>query len=188
MSTIATSLTVLGAATFAIIVGWLHAVRSDLDPRDKGISHYATGRTYGAMTGAFVALAVGLLAAVVASTNRNPSPSLLGLVASASAAFGLLVVAAVPVPAAHEASWRGPAHTAGALLFFVASALGVALLSRSLVDPARQITTGLVALVVLFFLGMAGAPGLRSIRGWLQRGCFALVVAWLLVAGGQFAS
>lgn len=188
MANIATALTVTGAIIFALIVGWLHFERPDLSARDKGISHYAVGRTHAAMTAAFVALALGLLGAVAATIERIQSPNTIGLVALASAALGLLVVAAVPVAGATEAEWRELVHTAGAVVFFVASALGASLLSTQLGTPAGQLANGLVALVASFFIGMAGAPGFRAVRGWLQRGCVALVVAWLVVVGWQFAS
>ena len=188
MANIATALTISGAATFAIVVVWLHVERPDLNARDKGISHYAVGRTWAAMTAAFVALALGLAGAVVATIARIPSPNAAGVVALASAGVGVLIVAVVPVAGATEAAWRAPAHTAGAVVFFVAAALGALLLSTQLARPAGQVATALVALVALFFIGMAGAPGLRTVRGWLQRGCVALIVAWLVVVGWQFAS
>jgi hypothetical protein len=188
LANIATALTVTGALVFAIIVGWLHVERSDLSVRHKGISHYAVGRTYAAMTAAFVALAVGLLSAVAATIERIHSADAIGLVALGSAAVGLLVVAAVPVSGETGAVWRELVHTVGAVVFFVASAVGTSILSTVFAAPAGHIANGLVALVALFFIAMVGAPGLRSMRGWLQRGCIVMVVAWLIVVGWQFAS
>ena len=39
----------------------------------------------------------------------------------------------------------------------------------------------LAVVTVLFFAGLGGAPGLKEVRGLLQRACFALTVAWLLL-------
>ena len=127
MANIAAALTITGAVTFAIVVVWLHVERPDLDARDKGISHYAVGHTWAAMTAAFVALALGLVGAVVATTARVPSPNAAGVVALASAAVGVLIVAVVPVAGATESAWRAPARTAGAVVFFVGAALGALL-------------------------------------------------------------
>jgi uncharacterized protein DUF998 len=187
LATIGAACAVVGASFFAIVVGWLHVERQDLSPRDKGISHYAVGGTYGAMTAAFVALALGLLGSVVAIAERIQTHTTPGLIAVASAAVGLLIVAAVPVPSAGEAGWRSPAHTCGALVFFIGTALGAALLSPHVRPFASYVAKAVVVMVVLFMLGMVGVPGLHAIRGWLQRACFAMVVWWLLVLDWEFA-
>ena len=187
LASIGAALAVGGASIFAAVVGWLHASRRDLNPRDKGISHYAVGRTHMVMTVAFVVLAIGLVGVVIATVERIQINSA-GVIAVVSAALGLLIVAVVPVPGAHAARWRGPVHTAGALVFLVASALGASLVSTQVGPVAANVARTVVGAVGLFLLGMAGVPGLWFIRGWLQRGCFAAIVGWLLVVGWQFAS
>ena len=187
MANTGATLAVGGASIFAALVGWLHVNRRDLSPRDQGVSHYAVGRTYGVMTAAFVALAVGLVGAAIAAAERIPITTV-GVVAVVVAALGLLVVAVVPVPGAGAARWRATAHTTGALVFFVASAIGTALVSVAVSPVAVLAARTVVGSVGLFMLGMAGVPGLSLIRGWLQRGCFAAVVAWLLVVAWSFAS
>ena len=155
-----------GASICAVLVGWLHVNRRDLNPRDKGISHYAVGRTYGVVTAAFVALAVGLVGAAIATAERIPITSV-GVVAVVIAALGLLVVAAVPVPGERAATWRAPAHTAGALVFFVASATGTARVSGPVGPVAVAVARVVGGAVGVFMLGMAGVPGLSLMRGWL---------------------
>jgi Protein of unknown function (DUF998) len=179
---------ITGALTFLAVVGWLHIRRPDLDSRIKGVSHYAGGETRTATTAAFVALSLGLLGSALAIGARtgswmNPGMALVGL-----AALGLLVVAAIPVSVTHDATWRGRVHAVGALVFFIGSAAGLVLVSPALGTCVTGVSQAIVAVVVCFLLSMAGVPGLFAVRGWLQRGCFAGIVAWLLIAGGQLAS
>lgn len=161
-----------GSATFSFIVIWLHFRRRDVRARTHGVSHYAVGPTRGAMTIAFAAL--------------DPLPCL-GIVLMLLSALGIAVVAAVPVPPAGDRSWRGPLHTVGALAFFLCSASGAAAVARTLDHGSAVMSWALGAGVALFLAAMAGVPGLFSIRGWLQRLCFALVVIWTsLVASGPW--
>ncbi|MFN8062022.1 MAG: DUF998 domain-containing protein [Vicinamibacterales bacterium] len=183
MATAGATLAITGAFCFAVCVVHLHRRRPEISSRVHGISHYALGPTYTTMTTAFVALAIGLLGGAVAVMAVNGVAQPLGPVLIGCAALGLLVVAAVPVPSPGEPAWRGLAHTAGALLFFVASAAGALAVSGRLGAPERFLAAALAGAVILFLTGMAGVPALFALRGWLQRGCFAAVVAWLLTVG-----
>jgi uncharacterized protein DUF998 len=173
------------AGFFVASVAGLHVRRRDVSPRVQGLSHYAVGATQVVMTAAFVALAlaVGLDALLLWQAPAATARSGGGVVLLALAAIGLGVVAAVPVPAPGSASWRGPAHTAGALGFFVGAAAGAVLVSGPLVDLRGAVAGALAGAVFLFVLAMGGVPGLFSIRGLLQRLCFALVVAWVFLVG-----
>jgi hypothetical protein len=169
-----------GAAAFGVIVVWLHARRHDIDPATKGVSHYATGPTHRLMTIAFVALAIGVAASVIriqAMANGANAP---GIVLLLVAAVGIAVVAAVPVAGPADARWRSATHTLAALLFFVAIAAGAVMVSSGAASGAAWL---LLAATGVFLVSMAGVPGLLPVRGWLQRTCFALIVAWLLIVG-----
>ena len=176
-------LSIAGSVVFAAIVIWLHVDRRDVDPRTKGVSHYAVGNTYVLMTVAFSALAIGVAAAtfLAAAVAANTEP---GIVMLGLAALGVATVAAVPVSGPTAAVWRSPAHTLSALLFFVTIAAGAVLVSSG---PALGVAWLLVLATATFLIGMAGVPGLFPIRGWLQRICFTLVVAWLLIVGRQWS-
>jgi Protein of unknown function (DUF998) len=175
--TLASVLTIAGSLVFAAIVMWLHVDQRDVDPRTKGISHYAVGNTDVAMTVAFSALAIGVTAATFLSAAAVVATEP-GIVMLRLAALGVAIVAAVPVPGPTAAAWRGSAHMLSALLFFVAIAAGAVLVSSG--APLR-VARLLVVATAAFLASMAGVPGLFSIRGWLQRMCFTLVVAWLLM-------
>lgn len=178
MTAAAPILAIAGSLAFTALVAWLHVRRRDLDPRTRGVSHYAVGPTRGVMTVAFLALAVGTSGITAAF-----DPALGGVAWLRAAALGITLVALVPVPGPDAAAWRGPVHALGALGFFVAAAVGAVLLSARVNGAAVLIAWMLAVAVVVFLASMAGVPGLFAIRGWLQRGCFALVAAWLLIAG-----
>ena len=168
------SLISTSALTFAAIVLWLHARRRDVDPATQGISHYAVGRTQAAMTIAFLALALGLVSAARVIVT---SP----VVWLRAAAVSIALVAVLPVSFKGSAPRRDLAHTIAALAFFLTIAIGTVVASASGRGPLLITAWAIGAFVATFLLSMARIPGLWSIRGWLQRGCFALVVVWLLL-------
>ena len=180
-------LAILGSFGFAGIVAWLHVIRRDIDPGTQGVSHYAVGSSALAMTVAFTALALSLAATAFSLAGaRELADQHLGLLLLWLASFGIGVVAAVPVPGAVAAAWRGPVHTSAALLFFVAVASGAVLVSGTIGSKAALLARLLAITVLLFLLSMAKTPGLFRFRGWLQRCCLALVVAWVVFVAAEF--
>lgn len=174
MTILVRNLVFTSATAFAAIVVWLHARRRDVDPATQGISHYAVGRTQAAMTIAFLALAVSLVGAarvIVAAP----------VVWLRIAALGIALVAVLPVSFNRAAPRRDLAHTIAALAFFLSIAIGAVVASAG--APRVAMVTGwlIAAGVAVFLVSMTRVPGLWPIRGWLQRGCFALIVAWLLL-------
>lgn len=173
---------IVSGLVFATIVGWLHVRRRDIRPGTEGVSHYAVGPTHAPMTVAFLALAlaIGSVSSSIA-TRAGGIAANIGTVLLWLAAFGIAVVAVVPIPEPAAARWRGPVHTIGALLFFVASSAGPIAVSRQFGGAILGAACLLAGTTVLFLAGMVRAPGLFAIRGWLQRCCFALVVAWVIL-------
>lgn len=63
---------------------------------------------------------------------------------------------------------------------------GAVLVSGAIGPKAALLARLLAIAVALSLLSMAKAPGLFQFRGWLQRCCFALVVAWVVVVAAEF--
>ncbi|HTM24847.1 MAG TPA: DUF998 domain-containing protein [Vicinamibacterales bacterium] len=162
---------VCAAAAFAAIVATLHVMRRDVSPRARGISRYANGRTLVAMTLAFLALAT----ATAAAAWITASSVLL------VAAVSLATIAAAPEPASPAARARGIIHTAAGFVFFVSMAIGAVTVSGRGFAIQPTVAWLLAVVTMLFFAGLGGAPGLKEVRGLLQRACFALTVAWLVL-------
>jgi hypothetical protein len=176
----------IAALTFAGIVAWLHVTRGDVDPATQGVSHSAVGPSAVSMTLAFVALAFGLLATAYSLAGSRPPLEGTGIALLVLAGLGMAIVATVPVPGANAAPWRGPAHTGGALLYFVTVPSGALLISDAMESDVLVLVARLLALAVaLFLLSMAKVPGLFPIRGWLQRVCFVVAVVWVVLVGFQ---
>ena len=149
----------------------LHAVRRDISPVQRGLSHYAAGRTFPIMTAAFAALAVA-----IAAGARLADSWLLGI-----AAFALAAVAVTPVSEPPR-GWRGQAHTAAAMTFFLTAAMGILAASRSPSPLQAGIAWALALFTAIFLVSMTETGGPGRIRGLLQRGCFLLIVAWLVIS------
>ncbi|HET9371069.1 MAG TPA: DUF998 domain-containing protein [Vicinamibacterales bacterium] len=175
------NLVTTAALAFASIVLWLHSRRRDVDPATQGISHYAVGRTHGAMTVAFLALAVSLIGAARVIESAE-------IVWLRVAAVSLVLVAVLPVSFNRSSPRRDLAHTIAALAFFLSVAIGAVLASagahRAVLTAAWFVASG----VVVFLVSMTRLPVLWSVRGWLQRACFSFVVIWLLLTGACDAS
>lgn len=99
----------------------------------------------------------------------------------ALAALGIALVAATPMPDPRAPRWRGPAHTIGASVFFMFSAVGSMVASVGRATVPMVIADLLAICVVLFLASMTTVSPLGRVRGWLQRACFALIVLWLVV-------
>jgi hypothetical protein len=161
-----------GALVFAAIVVWCHVKRPDVVPATQGVSHYAVGSTDAVMAIGFLALAGALFVTAILVKPDVPI---------ALAALSIALVAATPMPDPRARPWRGPAHTIGALAFFVFSAAGAVLASIGAAWWLLSIAVALAVTVVLFLASMSVATRLAGMCGWLQRACFALLVLWLVV-------
>jgi hypothetical protein len=159
-----------GALVFAAIVVWCHVKRPDVVPATQGVSHYAVGSTDAVMAIGFLSLAGAL---VVAALHVFPNALL------TFAGLGLFLVAATPMPDPRARPWRGPAHTIGALGFFVCSAAGAMLASMGAPWWVLSIAVALAVAVILFLASMSVATSLAGMCGWLQRLSFALLILWL---------
>jgi hypothetical protein len=164
------ALVFIGCGLFVGIMLFLHVVRRDLSPRDRGMSRYAGSPTLALATVAFLALA-GAVGAVAASLD--PHGRRLALVAAA----GLVGVAATPIgqPASSVVT---ALHAIGGAAFY-AGIIGAMFVSRA---PAggQILRWSLAGALTLFCAAAFGAPGLRLVVGLLQRVVFALIVGWLL--------
>ena len=68
-----------------------------------------------------------------------------------------------------------------ALAFFLSIAVGALAASVAAGRPMVVTAWLIAAMVATFLVSMARIPRLWGVRGWLQRGCFAMIVAWLLL-------
>lgn len=162
----------IGCALFVGMMGFLHMVRQDLSPLARGMSRYAGSDTLAVASVAFLALA-GATAGLASLLNHQRAIRLMLF-----AAGGLVVVAATPIgnPATPVAVTA--LHTLGGLAFYLGT-VGAMLSSSS--SPADRTLSWMTAVVLSgFFGGAIGAPGLRLVVGLLQRGVFALIIAWML--------
>jgi hypothetical protein len=161
-----------GALLFAAIVIWCHVKLPDIAPATQGVSRYAVGSTDALMALAFLSLAGALF---VTATLVKPGAPI------ALAALGIALVAATPMPDPRAPRWRGPAHTIGASVFFMFSAVGAMVASVGRATVPMVIADLLAICLVLFVASMITVSPLARVRGWLQRACFVLVVLWLVV-------
>lgn len=179
---LASTISIIAAVSFAVIVVWMHVTRRDVRPAVSGVSHYAVGSTRTIMTAAFLMLAFALVLAAVAAGHPSPAGVTWGTSLLIVAALGTVTVALVPVARPNDATWRAPVHSAGALILFVASAAGSVAVSAGRGAPLTAISWVQVVTLIGFLAGMGGVPGLFQVRGWLQRAVFASLVLWLIAA------
>lgn len=154
------------------MMGVLHMVRQDLSPLARGMSRYAGSDTFAVATVAFLALA-GATAVVASFLNHEQAIRLMLL-----AAGGLVLVAATPVGNPATPIAVTALHTLGGGAFYL-GAVGAMFLSPS--SAGDRVLSWMAAVVLsAFFGGAIGVPGLRLVVGLLQRGVFALIIAWML--------
>jgi hypothetical protein len=169
------------AAVFALTVVVLHFVRTDVDPLARGVSRYAVG-DYGSIVNVvFLSLGVALAATGIGFRANAPGASPTGISLLWLSAAGIAFVAFFPLQSADSRATENLPHQLGGMVFFVAAAAGIVLLSRG----TKRTTLGWItaAAVTVYFLSI-GVPALllTGIRGLLQRGCFAAIVTWLILA------
>ena len=162
----------IGCATFTGMMGFLHVIRRDLSPLSRGMSRYAGSDTLAVATVAFLALA-GAIAVAASFLNHEQAIRLMLL-----AAGGLVLVAATPIGNPATPAIVTALHTVGGIAFYL-GAVGAMLSSQS--SASNRVLSWMAAVVLIAFCGGAiGVPGLRLVVGLLQRGIFALIIAWML--------
>ena len=169
------------AAVFALTVVVLHFVRTDVDPLSRGVSRYAVG-DYGSIVNVvFLSLGVALAATGSGFRANAPGASPGGIYLLWLGAAGIAFVAFFPLRSADSTATENLPHQLGGMLFFVAAAAGIVLLSRG--TKRSRLGWFTAAAVTLYFLSI-GVPalGLTAVRGLIQRACFAAIVTWLILA------
>ena len=161
-------LTRIAALGFAGTVVWLHFVRRDISPAERGISRYAEGRTLVATTIAFLALAAAL------GLTAWSLHSWLFAIAGVS----MIAVAATPKPR-ESRTLTGAIHTVAGFAFFITAASAAR--SWSPHQPRSTVSWFLWTVMFMFISAAAGIRGLREAAGYYQRLAFALLVIWLLL-------
>jgi hypothetical protein len=161
----------VGCGLFVGVMLFLHVVRRDLSPLNRGMSRYAGPPTLALATLAFLALAgtVGAFSAGLDQQGRR-----VALVAAA----GLVVVAATPIgqPATPVVTLL---HAVGGVTFYL-GIIGVMFIAPARAPGEQILRWSLVGALTLFCAGAFGVPGLRLVVGLLQRVVFALIMLWLL--------
>jgi hypothetical protein len=169
------------AVAFVLTVVALHFLRTDVDPLARGVSRYAVGEYGSIVNVVFLSLAVALAATGIGFRANAPGASRNGAYLLWLGAAGVAFVAFFPLRSADSRATENLPHQLGGMVFFVAAAAGIVLLSRG----TKRETLGWVtaAAVTVYFLSI-GVPALllTGIRGLLQRVCFAAIVTWLILA------
>ena len=180
----------LALAAAAIVIA-LHVVPTDVDPRLDGVSAYAlgsTGRWYRIEVVA-TGLAALLLAFVLVAGGHG---SVVGLVLLVVFGASRILIARYPTDPRGTTSLSpaGRLHAVLAAVTFVTIAIVAPLISRDLVfspgwtGPAMPMTA-LAWATTVFALGTfasATVPSARRVFGLVERGAFAAMLGWLVVA------
>jgi hypothetical membrane protein len=173
----------IGLATaFVLTVVTLHFLRTDVDPLARGVSRYAVGEYGYAVNAAFILLAGAVAVTGLGLRGTAPPVGAAGIYLLWLAAAGMALVAIFPLRSADSAATENLPHQLGGMVFFLAAAAGAVVVSRA---TRRHTMLGwtAAAVVTVYFLSI-GVPALRltEVRGFLQRVCFAAIVAWLILA------
>jgi hypothetical protein len=166
--------TIAGTILFVLIVIRLHFLRRDLPPLQRGISRYAGGTTLALTTVAFFALATALASLAVSLPDLAYQESVCLMAAGA----GIVLGALTPVGRASTPALVAVLHIIGGLSFYLATAGAMVLSTPDAFDT--WLSRGVLAALVLFFLGAAGVTAFRPLTGLFQRLVFVLIVFWLV--------
>lgn len=163
---------ILGAVA---LVTLLHVV-SDLDPVERRLSEYATGRYGAAMTSAFLLVGVGLgaLGLLFARTG-----DLVAGIALIVAGVGMAASGLFPTDPGADTSAEAVHSNASALatMLVVGASVWWSFRDRRAGPTARALAgTGLVLVIASFLLHES------SISGLSQRVLWATILAWAVVA------
>jgi hypothetical membrane protein len=175
-----TRLAISLAIAFALVIVLFHFLRPDIDPLARGVSRYAVGRYGEAFNVVSLVLALSFVVTGFGVRQAAPGARTLGVYLLWLSAAGMVLVAVFPLTAVDSMATENLPHQIGGMVFFVAAAAAMVLLSRALGRHAA-LAWGVVAATAVFFLSV-GVPPLAGIRGLLQRACFATIVAWLILA------
>ena len=182
---------IVGLGSFALVVGTLHLLSSDLNPQPRFISEYANGPYQTLLSVGFWALGLGslLLTAVLwrmaSGAGWEIGVSLLGL-------WGVAVVldGVFPIdPGAEPVTPAGKIHLAAAMTAFLASLVAALVLSgRFRTMPAWATLSQPALLGALLMLGLFGVGNILSlptVQGPMQRSFAGACLACLLLVAGR---
>jgi hypothetical protein len=206
VSSTAARLSIVGAATFVVLLAALHFIKPELDPSWHFISEYAIGDYGWIMVLAFLSLAFGYLSLFVAIRSQlRTIAGRIGLVLLLVSALGLTIAAIFttdPITASKDAvTTEGTLHnlggTLGMAMPFAAGLIGWDLAGNPAWSLARRRPLlwasglALVAFVVSFFtLGVmvsqsGGRFGPEVLVGWPNRFEVVAYSVWLMVVARQ---
>ena len=179
------------AALAASLVIVLHLVRTDVDPREDGVSAYALTRFASLYHAQVIATGVACLLLILGLVAGGFEP---GGAAIVLALFGVSRILIARYPTDPRGTIRlsraGRIHVLLAACTFVAIAVvapwisGILTTSPSWHGP----TTGIVALgwattvLALGTFGAGGLPAARRVFGLVERGAYAASLLWIVVA------
>ena len=178
---------VVAAAVFLALVGWLHVIKPEMSPSWRFVSEYAIGRHGWIMTLAFMAWAVSCATLAVAlrtrvSTRAGRIGRLILFIVSAS-----LVVAGVfdqdPVTSRPEdATTHGLVHAIASMVGIPGIPLA-ALLIGGRFSHATWLSLAAMAGYLSFAVPQAGGFGPDVLAGWMNRLVVLSYLAWQISMG-----
>jgi Protein of unknown function (DUF998) len=177
-----------------VVVAWLHAVRTDIDPFRRGVSRYAAGPYGFAVSVAFATLALALLIAASQLGSAAEDPGMGRYRRSLwVGAVGLLAVVVFPLRSSSPGTSEYWVHQLGGGIFFLAATVGIQAITTRLQRTeapewltilARASGRASAMLLPLFFSSVAmNIAALNSVLGILQRACFVTLCTSLITLG-----
>jgi len=205
VSSAAARLSFAGAATFVILLATLHLLKPELDPSWHFISEYAIGRYGWIMVLAFLSLAVGYVAFVVAIRSQLRSiAGRTGLALLLLSALGLIIGAVFttdPIRATGDAvTTEGTLHnlggTLGLAMPFAAALVGWKLVRSPAWGSAKRPLLWATALAIVAFLLSFASVGVMVSQsggrfgpdvpvGWPNRIEIVAYSLWVMVVSRQ---
>ena len=191
------TVTMVGAAYFALIIIALHFIRSDLNPISWPTSAYAVGPNSFLMTSAFFSMGLASFALVVALHRALPGQarSRIGLVLLGAWAIGVLIAMIFPMDAdGAPETLSGMIHQSTGPLTFLTLTLGMILLSwrfrqdakwRPLYRTALALSLVMLVAFLATFIGFVTGAGFL---GLTQRIALATAVTWMLLTAVHLRS
>jgi hypothetical protein len=169
----------VAAAANLLVLGVLHVVSSEVDPKTRAVSEYALGDFGWLATIMTVAEGVGAIALAVA-LRRERAPALLLLM------FGVIKLAQplFPVDAVGTpATSAGRVHSVLGILAFFLLPLAALLLFRALRRMGSRLAPGIAVVLAIATVGVLVGNAV-GVFGLAQRAYLALCALWVLFAAG----
>jgi Protein of unknown function (DUF998) len=165
-----------------VVLGVLHALRTDVDPATDAVSDYAVG-DYGTLEVlAMLAVGLGALALTAALHLTDPRRSTVGLVLLAVFGLAKVVQAFFPIDVGDETTISGSIHNILGTVAFFALPVAAVLLSRSR-GRVEMVVAVLLAVAMLAVLTSNAVGGF----GIAQRVFLVLSSTWVLVTAFRLA-